>query len=76
MTIPLGVYSLICRVTDFHPSAWGAQSFYMLFVGLKENALSKINFSYNLYGVQLCTYWTNMQPFILYQMPLASKIVK
>ncbi len=32
----------------------------VLFVGIKENALSKNHFSCNLYRVQLCTDWTKM----------------
>ena len=34
------------------------QTFYMLFRGLKENALSKNHFFCNLFQVQLCTDWT------------------
>ena len=34
------------------------QTFYMLFRGLKENALSKKHFCCNLFYVQLCTDWT------------------
>ena len=41
------------------PPLWGPQTFYMLFRGLKQNALSKKHFSCNLFYVQLCTDWTN-----------------
>ena len=34
------------------------QTFYMLFRGLKQNALSKNHFYCNLFQVQLCTDWT------------------
>ena len=40
------------------PPLWGPQTFYMLFRGLKENALSKNHFCCNLFQVQLCTDWT------------------
>ncbi len=40
------------------PPLWGPQTFYMLFRGLKQNALSKNHFSCNLFYVQLCTDWT------------------
>ena len=40
------------------PTLWGPQTFYMLFSGLRQNALSKNRFSCNLFQVQLCTDWT------------------
>ncbi len=42
------------------PPLWGPQTFYMLFRGLKENALSKNHFFCNLFYVQLCTDWTTV----------------
>ncbi len=40
------------------PPLWRPQTFYMLFRGLKQNALSKKHFFCNLFYVQLCTDWT------------------
>ncbi len=52
--------SLVCSVGWNHvlPPFWGPQTFYMLFRGLKQNALSKNHFFCNLFYVQLCTDWT------------------
>ena len=47
--------SLVCSVGWNHVKF---QTFYMLFRGLKENALSKNHFFCNLFYVQLCTDWT------------------
>ncbi len=40
------------------PPLWVPKTFYMLFRGLRENALSKNHFCCNLFYVQLCTDWT------------------
>ena len=43
---------IVCRISY--------KKFYMLFRGLKQNALSKNHFCCNLFQVHLCTDWTNI----------------